>query len=117
MNLLNHNGIDVDCDADVDRYHALLTELKDEWGIREIKKPSSLHGDYSFYFLDLDGNWWEIGAVGKGYHDKDPTKDLTGLHEFDGERELLHTHKPEVRERVRKVLEGRAAKGDAQTRG
>ena len=110
MNLLNHNGLDVETDEEVDRLHALLTSIKDEWGILEIKKPSPIHGDYSFYFMDGDKNWWEIGSVGAGYHDSDPLKDLTGLHEFDGLKELLHTHKKETRERIQAVLDARAAR-------
>jgi catechol 2,3-dioxygenase-like lactoylglutathione lyase family enzyme len=113
MNLLNHNGLDVESDEEVDRLYKVLTESKDEWGIREIKKPSALHGDYSFYFLDLDGNWWEIGAVGPGYFDKDPLRDLTGLHEFDDVKELLHTHKADTRVRVQAVLDARAQNGNS----
>ena len=60
MPLLNHNGLDVESREDVDRCHRLLTEQREQWGLGKITKPAEQHGTYSFYFSDLDGNWWEI---------------------------------------------------------
>jgi len=40
--------------------YELLDTVKDDYGIKRIKKPHQQHGVYSFYFQDLDGNWWEI---------------------------------------------------------
>ena len=58
--LMNHNGLDVSSPEEVDRCHKLLADVKDEYGIRRIERPKKQHGAYSFYFHDLDGNWWEI---------------------------------------------------------
>jgi catechol 2,3-dioxygenase-like lactoylglutathione lyase family enzyme len=105
MSIFNHNGIDVGSREEVDRIHALLTEKQEELGIRKIRPISSMHGDYSFYFSDLDGNWWEIlvptipGGYAAGFDD--PIWDLTGLHEFDGEKSLVHTHDPKNHERLK----------------
>jgi catechol 2,3-dioxygenase-like lactoylglutathione lyase family enzyme len=55
-----HNGLDVTTRAEVDESFRLVMEQKDQWGITEIMQPADLHGTYSFYFKDLDGNWWEI---------------------------------------------------------
>jgi catechol-2,3-dioxygenase len=60
MPLLNHNGLDVPNREDVDRCHRVLEEGKEKWGIQKITRPADQHGTYSFYFSDLDGNWWEI---------------------------------------------------------
>lgn len=60
MPLLNHNGLDVATREEVDHCHRVLTESREKWGIGRITKPADQHGTYSFYFSDLDGNWWEI---------------------------------------------------------
>jgi hypothetical protein len=60
MTLLAHNGLDVPTREDVDNCYRILDERKAEWGIRTVTKPSDQHGTYSFYFCDLDDNWWEI---------------------------------------------------------
>lgn len=60
MALLNHNGLDVSSRAEVDECHRILMGVKDKWGIKQITKPADQHGTYSFYFSDLDDNWWEI---------------------------------------------------------
>src|SRR5690606_9304079 len=60
MPLLNHNGLDVDTQVEVDAAYATVMEQKDKWNITEITKPSLQHGTYSFFFKDMDGNWWEI---------------------------------------------------------
>lgn len=62
MPILAHNGLDVLTREDVDDCHRILEEGKEKWGIRKITKPSDQHGTYSFYFCDLDDNWWEILA-------------------------------------------------------
>ena len=58
--LLNHNGLDVETREDVDHCHQVMQEQKDAWGIKSVTRPTEQHGTYSFYFLDLDDNWWEI---------------------------------------------------------
>jgi catechol-2,3-dioxygenase len=60
MPLLNHNGLDVASREDVDRCHQLLEAGKENWGIKRMTKPADQHGTYSFYFSDVDDNWWEI---------------------------------------------------------
>lgn len=60
MPLLNHNGLDVATREDVERCHGVLEANKEKWGITKITRPADQHGTYSFYFSDLDENWWEI---------------------------------------------------------
>ena len=60
MPLLNHNGLDVETHEEVVAAHVLLEENKDQWGVTQITKPAMQHGTYSFFFCDLDDNWWEI---------------------------------------------------------
>jgi catechol 2,3-dioxygenase-like lactoylglutathione lyase family enzyme len=103
MNMLNHNGLEVGSPEEVDRAYELLHQVKDEYGIRKLQKPRRSHGDYAFYFCDLDGNWWEIVAVRPGGYAADfgdDDRDLTGRHELDGVRGSVrdvHTHDPDFR--------------------
>ena len=60
MDRLNHNGIDVETDADVDEAWRLCHEQARKWGITRITQPVAVHGTYSFHFMDRDGNDWEI---------------------------------------------------------
>ena len=60
MNLLNHNGLDVETQEEVDEAHRIAMEQKDKWGLHKISKPVLQHGTYSFYFWDADDNCWEI---------------------------------------------------------
>lgn len=60
MQRINHNGVDVETEADVDESWRLCHEQAEKWGITHITKPASVHGTYSFHFVDLDGNDWEI---------------------------------------------------------
>jgi len=55
-----HHGLDVSTREEVDENYRIVLEQRDQWGITEIMQPADLHGTYSFYFRDLDGNWWEI---------------------------------------------------------
>ncbi|MFN0304350.1 MAG: VOC family protein [Burkholderiales bacterium] len=57
---LNHNGIDVETDADVDEAWRTCNAQAAQWGIHEISEPVVQHGTYSFMFHDLDDNMWEI---------------------------------------------------------
>lgn len=85
MSLMNHNGIDVSSPEEVDRAHATLTAVKEEYRIRQIHPVRRQHGVYSFYLLDLDGNWWEIlanRAGGYSYAYDDPGRDITGRHDL-----------------------------------
>jgi len=60
LELLNHNGLDVATREDVDRCYQVISEQKEKWGIKKATKPVDQHGTYSFYFMDLDDNWWEV---------------------------------------------------------
>jgi predicted lactoylglutathione lyase len=60
MSMLDHNGIDVASRAEVDAAFETLHAVKDEYGIQRINRVMDQHGAYSFYFSDVDGNWWEL---------------------------------------------------------
>jgi catechol-2,3-dioxygenase len=60
MTFLNHNGIDVETEADVDECHRLAVRDAEKWKLQKISKPAVQHGTYSFYFWDADDNSWEI---------------------------------------------------------
>ncbi len=60
QSFLNHWGVFVATQSDVDRAYAMLVENKDRYGIRQVQKPKANHGAYSFYFDDFDSNWWEV---------------------------------------------------------
>ena len=60
MPLLNHNGLDVETQEEVDAAYATVMEQRERWNITQVTKPSLQHGTYSFFFKDLDDNWWEI---------------------------------------------------------
>jgi catechol 2,3-dioxygenase-like lactoylglutathione lyase family enzyme len=62
MPLLAHNGLDVGTREEVDQAYDVVMRDKDKWGITKVTKPIDQHGTRSFYFLDLDSNWWEILA-------------------------------------------------------
>lgn len=86
MSLMNHNGIDVGSSEEVDRAHAILTSVTEEYQIRQIHPVRRQHGVCSFYLLDLDGNWWEIlanRAGGYGYAYDDPGRDITGRYDLE----------------------------------
>jgi catechol 2,3-dioxygenase-like lactoylglutathione lyase family enzyme len=56
----NHNGLDVETDADVDAAYEIVQRDAEKWGLHKFTKPSVRHGTYSFYFWDKDDNCWEI---------------------------------------------------------
>jgi catechol 2,3-dioxygenase-like lactoylglutathione lyase family enzyme len=62
----HHWGLDLASRAEVDRALALAHELKDKYGIHQISRITDHHGGYSFYFRDLDANYWEFQYVGGG---------------------------------------------------
>ena len=84
MPILNHNGLDVETQAEVEEAYRIVMEEKDNWGLHKVSKPSLAHGSFSFYFWDADENCWEIltnpvggyswlfekgDLEGRGYHD------------------------------------------------
>jgi catechol 2,3-dioxygenase-like lactoylglutathione lyase family enzyme len=56
----SHVGLDVTTREEVDECYRLVLEHRAKWGITDIMQPADLHGAYSFYFKDMDDNWWEI---------------------------------------------------------
>jgi catechol-2,3-dioxygenase len=62
MPFLNHNGIDVATEDEVDACHRLVERDAQLWGLHKITKPAVQHGTYCFYFWDADDNAWEILA-------------------------------------------------------
>jgi hypothetical protein len=62
MTFLNHNGVDVETEDDVDECHRLCVRDAEKWKLHKISKPMVQHGTYSFYFWDCDDNAWEILA-------------------------------------------------------
>ena len=60
MPLLNHNGLDVETQEEVDTAYDTVIEQKAAWGLHKISKPILQHGTYSFFFWDMDNNCWEI---------------------------------------------------------
>ena len=56
MPRLNHNGIDVDTDIDVDEAYQSVLDGAEKWGLYNVSKPVEQHGTYSFHFWDRDGN-------------------------------------------------------------
>ena len=60
MPLLNHWGLDTASKEEVDAWYERALAEKEEYGLRAVQKPRSLHGAYSFYLQDRDHNWWEI---------------------------------------------------------
>jgi hypothetical protein len=79
MNLLGHNGLDVETKEEVDECYRIVMEQKDKWKLTKISKPILQHGTYSFYFWDCDLNCWEILTNPKGgYSWLFPLGDLEG---------------------------------------
>jgi catechol 2,3-dioxygenase-like lactoylglutathione lyase family enzyme len=66
MPFLYHNGIDVESDAEVDEAYAIVMRDAEKWGLHDITKPIVQHGSYSFYFRDMDENFWEILSNPRG---------------------------------------------------
>jgi len=60
MNLLNHNGLDVRTQDEVDAAYRTVVEQEEKWRLKKIGKPRLQHGTYSFFFWDGDNNCWEI---------------------------------------------------------
>ena len=60
MPFLNHNGLDVATEAEVDAAYELVKRDAEKWGLKKISRPTIQHGTYCFYFWDADDNAWEI---------------------------------------------------------
>ena len=86
MGLLNHNGLDVETQEEVDAAHKIVLADAEKWHLKKISEPMLQHGTYSFFFWDVDDNCWEIltnpkeggyswffekgDLTGKGHHDR-----------------------------------------------
>ena len=66
MPRINHNGIDVESDKDVDAAYEAVKSGQAKWGLYNISNPVEQHGTYSFHFSDRDQNAWEILSNPKG---------------------------------------------------
>lgn len=62
----NHWGLDLGSREAVQRAYALANEHKEKYGIQKITKITDDTDTYQFYFMDLDGNWWEFQYAGEG---------------------------------------------------
>jgi catechol 2,3-dioxygenase-like lactoylglutathione lyase family enzyme len=60
MTFLNHNGIDVATQQEVDAAHRVIEAEGAAWGVHKLTRPALQHGTYCFYFWDCDDNAWEI---------------------------------------------------------
>jgi catechol-2,3-dioxygenase len=69
MGLLNHNGLDVDTQEEVDEAHRVTVAQAETWKLKKITQPILQHGTYSFYFWDADDNCWEILTNSQGGYD------------------------------------------------
>ncbi|VCU68830.1 Glyoxalase-like domain protein [Pigmentiphaga humi] len=68
-NVDNHWGLDVGSAEEVERIWKAAHDLRDEYRIGQIMDLVKQHGTYSFYFEDLDHNWWEIQYYDGIQHD------------------------------------------------
>lgn len=66
----HHWGLDLASQEEVDRALALAHKHKAKYGIQSISRITTHHGTYSFYFKDLDGNFWEFEYAGDGRYDE-----------------------------------------------
>ncbi|UCV17846.1 VOC family protein [Ferribacterium limneticum] len=71
VHMLNHWGLDVRSDEEVDRAYQEALRCQEKYGIRKIFEPKREHGVYSFFFVDLDHNWWEIQHYWGGVQNED----------------------------------------------
>lgn len=102
MGMLDHNGIDVATPAEVDRAYETLKRVRERYGIKRINKVMLQHGIYSFYFQDLDGNWWELlhGREDGYTFILDEGRDITGRTDLDPD-DMEHVADDEFAARMR----------------
>lgn len=60
QSMLNHWGVTVETNEEVDRAFAAATAHQEKYGLTRIQKPRNQHGSYAFYIADADSNWWEV---------------------------------------------------------
>jgi hypothetical protein len=66
---MNHWGLDVRTRDDVDEAFRAVQAMKDTHKIGAILPIELVGGRYSFYFEDLNQNWWEIQHYDGSLHD------------------------------------------------
>ncbi len=67
--LHQHWGLELRSKEEIDDAFKRVKELKDQYKIGHIHYPVLQHGVYSFYFEDLDNNWWEFQYYDGFQHD------------------------------------------------
>lgn len=113
MDFFNHNGFEVRTREEVEHARTMIMQIKDEWGLKKVLPVTHMHGDSSFYFMDFDGNWWEIHQTREGGYaidfDEKDSWDLTGRHDaqdwvelYTKEKKVMHLHDPRARELLAK---------------
>jgi catechol-2,3-dioxygenase len=65
----HHWGMDLNSQEEVDQALATTHAVKEQYGIQRVSRIATHHGTYSFYFQDLDGNFWEFQYAGGGHHE------------------------------------------------
>ena len=83
VNYLNHWGLDVQSREEVDAAHAAALANRERYGIGKVTDCVDQHGVYSFYFEDLDQNWWEIQYYAGGFQ-HDDMFDYGDVYPMDG---------------------------------
>jgi hypothetical protein len=58
--MLNHWGVELTSQAEVDRAYELLSEHAEEYELGRVQKPRFRNNSYAMYFVDRDSNWWEM---------------------------------------------------------
>ena len=58
--MLNHWGVELSSQADVDRAYETIAEHADAFELGRVQKPRFRNNSYAFYFVDKDTNWWEM---------------------------------------------------------
>src|SRR5258708_19543644 len=56
MPFLNHNGVDVETEDDVDECHRLVVRDAAMWNLHKISNPMVQQATYTFYFLNSDAH-------------------------------------------------------------
>ncbi|MBT3992376.1 MAG: VOC family protein [Rhodospirillaceae bacterium] len=64
--IFSHFGFDLETEEEVNAAHEKVAAVKDDYGIKKLTRPGLQHNVYSFYIVDLDGNWWEVLKNPKG---------------------------------------------------
>ncbi len=85
QSVVNHWGVFVGTHDEVDRAFERLSARQADYRIKRVQKPRNNHASYSFYFEDLDTNWWEIEHPfsGSPYADEVAPGDTYGLPPVD----------------------------------